>query len=228
VNRVTNRRREIEAVLKRDQMWREPLPSGEKHAPALTERRLIDHTLSLASSRTARAATRHAWALQEMQEVSNKVAPQVARGELFDPDHLMQVRDGLATDLDAIRADRGGKLPARLIEKAERDGSKILLIPRISFDNGTLGVVHRYWPLDLDAAIGYALALLLDAGRPYRAKLCRCDLSTCRRFFLAPPSMPGKGGKPLTTVCNPLHKPLADNEKSLERTRRWREKRKTK
>jgi hypothetical protein len=218
--RVTTSARAIATLLELDEMERQPLPGVEKHAPALTEKRVIERVLALASSRNYRSAAPHAWALQKMVEVFSKVAPQVVREREFHEDELLRFCRDLADDLDVIRAK--ALRPARLYEKVKDRGSRMVLIPRISFDGGELVVTHRYRPADLEAAVGYAMALLLDTNRSYGAKLCRCDLSTCRRFFLAPPSMPKKGGKPLTTACRPAHKRLADNEKSIARVRRWR------
>jgi hypothetical protein len=146
--------------------------------------------------------------------------------DVYDGDSLMNVRDELAADLDSIRV--GGEQAAGLHEKVTRIGWRILLIPDIASHRRRLTVGYHYRPESLEAAIAYALALLLDDSRPFRKKLCRCDLSTCRRFFWAPPSMPGKGGKPLTTACTHEHKKLADAEKAVERVRRWRDDRRSK
>ncbi len=81
-------------------------------------------------------------------------------------------------------------------------------------------VFYRYYPVNLEAALGYGLVLLLDKNRPYGKDLCRCRLEQCEQFFLAirPPM-----GRPRRDYCCKEHLAMTHNRDSAERVRLYRE-----
>jgi hypothetical protein len=69
-------------------------------------------------------------------------------------------------------------------------------------------------------ALIYALWLLVDPQRPFRARLCNCQYSKCRRFFMKPPK---KGpGRQRTRYCSPQHGEAGDAERSPVRMKKAR------
>jgi hypothetical protein len=69
-------------------------------------------------------------------------------------------------------------------------------------------------------ALIYALWLLVDPQRPFRARLCNCQYSNCRRFFMSPAK---KGpGRQRTRYCSPQHGEAGDAERSPVRMKKAR------
>lgn len=69
-------------------------------------------------------------------------------------------------------------------------------------------------------ALTYALWLLVDAQRPFRARLCNCQYSECRRYFMSPAK---KGpGRQRTRYCSPQHGEAGDAERSPVRMKKAR------
>lgn len=69
-------------------------------------------------------------------------------------------------------------------------------------------------------ALIYALWLLVDPQRPFRSRLCNCQYSNCRRFFMSPAK---KGpGRQRTRYCSPQHGEAGDAERSPVRMKKAR------
>lgn len=77
-----------------------------------------------------------------------------------------------------------------------------------------------------EMAVDYALALLLDASRPWGEILFRCFLPECRQFFIAKRTK--KKGQFRYKYCCPEHQKAADDATRGERVKRARAKAKAK
>jgi hypothetical protein len=82
----------------------------------------------------------------------------------------------------------------------------------------TRGLVLDYYHKfsDEQAALLYALMLLLDTGRPYGRALRRCLF--CERYYLAAQNR--RGGPPNNFYCRPEHRIIAHERGRADRARR--------
>lgn len=86
-------------------------------------------------------------------------------------------------------------------------GSKVV----VSFGPRGYAVGHVTLWSDLEGLLGYAMMLLLDAGKPYGAALSRCQC--CGRFYLARKNR--RGGPANRIYCSPAHR--LEHHNSAER-----------
>ncbi len=133
--------------------------------------------------------------------------------------NLVNARDRLREQLEAIR-DSGPKAARALENELRQAGEMIAIRPAYFATKSGVEVSYRYFPVSLEAAIGYGLVLLLDAGRPYGKDLCRCRLEDCQQFFLA---IRQSTGRPRRDYCSVEHLNAAHNRDSAERVRAHRE-----
>jgi len=131
---------------------------------------------------------------------------------------LLQVQDRLRKQLELIRST--GSKAARTVELELRRAAEMIAIrpAYIATDSG-VEVSYRYFPVNLEAAIGYGLVMLLDVSRPYGKDLCRCRLEECQAFFLA---IRQATGRPRRDYCCEEHLNAAHNRDSTDRVRAHR------
>ena len=195
---------------------------GVVDAPLLTESDYVQNVLELANTR--KPADLHA--LRTMLVSGVKLQGQVyfhaLQGQL-NP-HLLALHERLEKQVETIRTDTR-KARADLAEEVRRAGERIAIRPSYIVTNSGVEVSYRHFPADLEAAIGYALLLLLDPTRGYGSDLCRCKLAECGRFFLAikPPT-----GRPRRDYCCEEHLEAAREKSSVDRVRAFREREKAK
>jgi hypothetical protein len=80
----------------------------------------------------------------------------------------------------------------------------------------------HYLPADPTAALAYAVLLVADTERPFRADSKQCRLETCAKFFFSSDT-PAPTGRDRSRYCTPAHRNEAHHATSAERMRRWRE-----
>jgi hypothetical protein len=123
-----------------------------------------------------------------------------------------EVRDRFIKVLELAIEDIG-----KLCEQFLPLGMELLtsLKPRPVIQFGTSGFQLDYFNdfPNLEAALTYAVMLILDARKPYGAALCRCQLPTCGRFYLA--RRKKKGGPANRVYCSPRHR--TEHHNSAER-----------
>ena len=129
-----------------------------------------------------------------------------------------QELDALASHVKARRA----AVLTRVIE--EQRVSKLEGTGYVAMQGGRITID---WIPTLDGhsqIVDYALSLLLDDSRPWGERFFRCQLETCRQFFVSPP--PKHQGQFRYKYCSPEHQRDADRSKVAERVRRHRERQK--
>ena len=191
-------------------------------APLLTESDYVQNVLDFAN--TKNPADLHA--LRTMLVSGVKLQGQVYFDALeghLNP-HLLVLRERLEKQLETIKTDTR-KARADLAEEVRRAGERIAIRPSYIVTKSGVEVFYRHFPADLEAAIGYALLLLLDPTRGYGSDLCRCKLAECGRFFLAikPPT-----GRPRRDYCCEEHLEAAREKSSVDRVRAFRAREKAK
>ena len=191
-------------------------------APLLTESDYVRNVLEFANSKNP--ADLHA--LQATLVSGVKLQGQVYFHALQDQlsPHLLVLRERLEKHVETIRTDTR-RARAELADEVRRAGERIAIRPSYILTNTGVEVFYRHFPADLEAAIGYALLLLLDPTRPYGSDLCRCKLVECGRFFLAikPPT-----GRPRRDYCCAEHLEAAREKSSVDRVRAFRERERAK
>ena len=134
--------------------------------------------------------------------------------------HLLSVLERVraAYALDPKSAARGQAFREIL-------GVSLRLLGRLDvrpvYEVGASGVLLDYFRdfLTVDAALSYAVLLLLDRRKPFGPALCRCRLISCERFYLAARSP--KGGPANRTYCTPEHR-AESHDSAQSRTARKR------
>lgn len=76
---------------------------------------------------------------------------------------------------------------------------------------------------DVRAGIDHAFCLLCDDSRPWGRMLCRCQLSTCEKFFF---EYKQKTGRPRRVYCSDKCMKCANDTDAAERAARWRQEKK--
>ena len=195
---------------------------GIVDAPLLTESDYVRNVLEFAN--TKNPADLHA--LQTTLVSGVKLQGQVYFHALQDQlnPHLLVLRERLEKQVETIRTDTR-KARAELADEVRRAGERIAIRPSYIVTNTGVEVFYRHFPADLEAAIGYALLLLLDPTRPYGSDLCRCKLAECGRFFLA---IKPATGRPRRDYCCAEHLEAAREKSSVDRVRAFREREKAK
>ena len=195
---------------------------GIVDAPLLTESDYVQNVLDFAN--TKNPADLHALrtTLVSGVKLQGQVYFDALEGHL-NP-HLLVLRERLEKQLETIRTDTR-KARADLAEEVRRAGERIAIRPSYIVTKSGVEVFYRHFPADLEAAIGYALLLLLDPTRGYGSDLCRCKLAECGRFFLAikPPT-----GRPRRDYCCEEHLEAAREKSSVDRVRAFRAREKAK
>lgn len=132
---------------------------------------------------------------------------------------LREMQGRLRKNLDLIR-NTPREAPRFLENELRQAGGGIAIRPSFVATSEGVEVLYRYYPINLEAALGYGLVLLLDKNRPYGKDLCRCRLEQCEQFFLAiRPAM----GRPRRDYCCKEHLAMTHNRDSAERVRLYRE-----
>lgn len=132
---------------------------------------------------------------------------------------LRETQECLRKNLDVIR-NTPREAPRLLENELRQAGDRIAIRPSYVATSTGVEVLYRYYPVNLEAALGYGLVLLLDKERPYAKDLCRCRLEQCEQFFLAiRPVM----GRPRRDYCCKEHLAIAHNRDSADRVRLHRE-----
>jgi hypothetical protein len=150
-----------------------------------------------------------------------------------------ELRERTALELDAI-ASQDRRRQSYVLKRVMRDGrlSKIegrgyadMLHTSIrSAASVRRGTTLRRWLrvewvptfTSPEQVIDYGLALLLDESRPSNRLFRRCQLESCRRFFIA--QKPKRQGQFRYKYCSEEHQRAADAAKGAERVRRFRNK----
>lgn len=195
---------------------------GVVDAPLLTESDYVRNVFEFANNKNP--ADLHA--LQTTLVSGVRLQGQVyfrAPQDQLNP-HLLVLRERLEKQLETIRTDTR-KARAELADEVRRAGERIAIRPSYIMTNTGVEVFYRHFPDGLEAAIGYALLLLLDPTRPYGSDLCRCKLAECGSFFLAikPPT-----GRPRRDYCCKEHLEAAREKSSVDRVRAFRERERAK
>jgi hypothetical protein len=126
--------------------------------------------------------------------------------------------DRLREDLAAIAADED---TTGIAKRAREAAARVVLVPHYDESGGL-----RYHLLgeDYEARVAYLTLLFLDNHRGYGAKLCRCKLDSCAKFFW---EMRKKvGGKPRRSYCSDECMLKQHRASSTERVRKSRASRK--
>lgn len=132
---------------------------------------------------------------------------------------LCEIQERLRKSLDLIR-NTPREAPRLLENELRQAGDGIAIRPSYVVTSAGVEVLYRYYPVNLEAALGYGLVLLLDKERPYGKGLCRCRLGTCDQFFLAiRPTI----GRPRRDYCCKEHLAMTHNRDSADRVRLHRE-----
>jgi len=191
-------------------------------APLLSERELVDLALHFASASAWHEITR--WAPFLVSGRPSVVAvfsdrtryPSDSPPEDFDATHGDAHRR-FRGDLEAIAA---GKVDQRLVKRIEQTASRVVLVPSFALSRDALEVKHQHLPEDLEAALAYVTALLLDSSRPFRDALCRCRLDICGKFFLSESAETGRARR---VYCSQEHMREAHERGAVLRMRKFRE-----
>jgi len=127
-------------------------------------------------------------------------------------------------ELDAI-ASHGARQQLQVLRRLSAEGNlrKIEGTGWIAIMSGN---VEMIWTPTLDGPrqmVDYGLALLLDKSKPWGSRFFRCQLESCRRFFLTAP--PKGKGQYRYKYCSAEHQRDADALKVADRVRRFRERR---
>jgi hypothetical protein len=195
---------------------------GIVDAPLLTESDYVRNVLEFAN--TKNPAYLHA--LRTMLISGVKLQGQVYFDALeghLNP-HLLALAERLEKQLETIRTNTR-KARADLADEVRRAGERIAIRPSYIVTKSGVEVFYRHFPADLEAAIGYALLLLLDPTRGYGSDLCRCKLAECGRFF---PAIKPPTGRPRRDYCCAEHLEAAREKSSVDRVRAFRERQKAK
>jgi hypothetical protein len=196
--------------------------NGIVDSPLLTESDYVRNVLEFANTKDP--ADLHA--LETMLVSGLELQGQVYFHALEDHlnPHLLALREGLGKQLETIRTDTR-KARAELADEVRRAGERIAIRPSYILTNSGVEVFYRHFPADLEAAIGYALLLLLDPTRAYGRDLCRCKLAECGRFFL---TLKRPTGRPRRDYCCAEHLEAAREKSSVDRVRAFRERERAK
>ena len=94
------------------------------------------------------------------------------------------------------------------------------------YEIGPGGLLLDYFRdfLTVDAAMSYAVLLMLDQRQPFGKALCRCRLSRCGQFYLAARSP--NGGPANRTYCTPEHR-AESHDSAQSRTARKRQRKRS-
>jgi hypothetical protein len=104
----------------------------------------------------------------------------------------------LVHTLDEIQADPDAAARRHSSEWDRVSAGRVLSIPRFERIGGEFRAVYRTVFTDVEAAYAHVLRLL--ASRPLAGQLRRCELISCRRFFLFMPD--GAGPPPRYCIDN--------------------------
>lgn len=100
------------------------------------------------------------------------------------------------------------------------DAGRMVLIPRANLKGRKLRIKYWYLPLDLPAALAYALLLLADQTKGHGRNLRQCQLDQCQKFFFI---QRPKTGRPRTKYCSDEHMHKAHQASASQRVRKSRE-----
>jgi len=192
--------------------------NGISDMAPLSEEEFLDRVIGIANARHQEEL--HALETQLVSGLKLE-EPQVffyARQAPLTP-KLRETQERLRKNLDLIR-NTPQKAPRLLENELRLAGDGIAIRPSYVVTSEGVEVFYRYYPVSLEAALGYGLVLLLDKDRPYGKDLCRCRLEQCEQFFLAiRPAM----GRPRRDYCCKGHLAMAHNRDSADRVRLHRE-----
>jgi hypothetical protein len=193
----------------------------ENLPPGLTERALIDNALEFANSGDLEAF-RAVSGPYELMSLPKQFYEEVRSAVRMGLTNIIKARkDNRDAPADAAK---WRELRTRVLLAADEGGGQHLIfldaLPRAP--GGRAGKPD----FEPTAPFAYVLLLLLDAEKPYRRKLCQCNLRDCGKFFFA--KLPKNGtGRPQTEYCpDSNHRELAHRATAPERVRHSRERRK--
>jgi len=129
---------------------------------------------------------------------------------------LCDAQDLLISWLEIVRKGREQAI-RQLTPVVNEAGKRVIIKPAFVEKNGKLSAVYRFFPVDLEAAFGYGLLLVLDEDRDYR--ICRCKLPECQDFFL---ETQRETGAPRRVFCSPDCHRVFRRATGAERMRRVR------
>lgn len=132
---------------------------------------------------------------------------------------LLDAQGRLRNQLDVIR-NAGSEARRALENEVRLAGEMIAIRPAYVVTESGVEVSYRYFPANLEAAIGYGLILFLDARRPYGKDLCRCKLEECQKFFL---TIRRPSGRPRRDYCCKEHLKTDHNRDAAGRVKAYRE-----
>jgi hypothetical protein len=137
-----------------------------------------------------------------------------------------ELRERTAQELDAL-ASHDRRRQARVLSRVLEDGRLVQLegIGSVWMSRDR-GLRIEWGPVMTSAElmVDYALAMLLDEKQPWGKFFFRCQLESCRNFFLAEP--PKRKGQFRYKYCSLEHQKAADAMNVAERVRRFRERQK--
>jgi hypothetical protein len=97
--------------------------------------------------------------------------------------------------------------------------NRIAIVPYFDIFEGRLRVQNRVMPVDIRAALYFAVSLLLNPTEAFFGNLCRCQFESCRRFFIA---IKPKTGRTRTEYCCEEHMKAANSRKNTIRVAKRR------
>lgn len=135
------------------------------------------------------------------------------------PVPLREAQESFARNLEIVRTDskRARVLLAQGIKQA---GERMLMRPVYVITAEGTNTKLRHYPADVDAALAFALLVILDSQKPYGGDLCRCKLQECRRFFL---TIRPATGRPRRDYCSQQHLDEARAATGSQRVKKFRE-----
>ena len=134
-----------------------------------------------------------------------------------------ELRERTAQELDAL-ASHDRRRQARVLSRVLDDGRLVQLEGVGSvWMSRDRGLRIEWGPVMTSAEmmVDYGLALLLDETQAWGKFFFRCQLESCRHFFLAEP--PKRKGQFRYKYCSLEHQKAADAMNVAERVRRFRE-----
>ena len=198
------------------------LVGGFSDAARLSERDYVDFALAFASLKLPEAADHaHSVYLQLMSGLrTTEPLPDLLPIAVDTAAALQEAQERFVECLEAIRQDPAHA--ATQVASALFDaGSRIVMRPTFLTADGAVEVSYRCFPADFDAALGFALMLLIECNRPFLGNLCRCKYLGCQRYFLAVTDKT-RVGRPRRDYCSGEHFRLARASTAKDRIRAYR------
>ena len=190
--------------------------------PTLSERELLEQSVEFANSGALTGALLHIPGLllpkrimEDSLERGLHVAIYVA-GNPQQAKWLEQFREDLASCFTA--ADR---LPFPTANRLKKEAGRMVMVPTYAMVNGSLRVTYHFLPESLPALLAYAILVLRDESKEFKADFARCKLARCGKYFFISevPQGPGRHRK---SYCCAEHMKEQHKSTGAERVKKHR------